>query len=172
MVRVFGMVWFRTDLWSNGSMWRFGRLPEKDWDEPFQVSLHTRQRKKKELTFVHIPTPALDWHIPVNTLLGSWRGNRQQQTVESDLRTCRSQWPRGLRHELSSPAQTLGSWVRIPLEAWMSGCVYSVFVLFCVQVAALRRADPPSKESYRLCKKSRNRKIGRASTKGCKALDK
>jgi hypothetical protein len=31
-------------------------------------------------------------------------------------------------------------------------CVYSVFVLFCVWVAALRRADPPSKESYRLCK--------------------
>jgi hypothetical protein len=32
-------------------------------------------------------------------------------------------------------------------------CVYSVFVLPCVQVAALQRADPPSKESYRLCKK-------------------
>jgi hypothetical protein len=29
-------------------------------------------------------------------------------------------------------------------------CVYSVFMLSCV--AALRRADPPSKESYRLCK--------------------
>jgi hypothetical protein len=57
----------------------------------------------------------------------------------------RSQWPRGLRHELSSPAQTLGSWVRIPLEVWMSVCVYSVYV------EALRRADPPSRESYRLC---------------------
>jgi hypothetical protein len=32
-------------------------------------------------------------------------------------------------------------------------CVFSVFVLFCVQVAALRRADHSSKESYRLCKK-------------------
>jgi hypothetical protein len=52
----------------------------------------------------------------------------------------RSQW-----HEPSSHAGTLGSWVRIPLEAWMSVCVYSVFV------AALRRADPPSKKSYRLC---------------------
>jgi hypothetical protein len=39
---------------------------------------------------------------------------------------CRSQWPRGLRHELSSPAQTLGSWIRIPLETWLSVCVYSV----------------------------------------------
>jgi hypothetical protein len=33
----------------------------------------------------------------------------------------------------------------------MSVCFYSVFVLSCVQVAALRRADPPFKESYRLC---------------------
>jgi hypothetical protein len=40
---------------------------------------------------------------------------------------------------------------RIPFEAWMSLCVYSVFVLFCVYVGALRRADPPSKESCRLC---------------------
>jgi hypothetical protein len=59
-----------------------------------------------------------------------------------------SQWPSCLR--LSLLAQTLGSWVRIPLEVWMLVCVYSVFVLFCVQVAALRRTDPPSKESYRL----------------------
>jgi hypothetical protein len=64
---------------------------------------------------------------------------------------CRSQWPRGLRHEPSSPARTLGSWIRIPLKAWMSVCFYSVFVLFCGYVAALRRADPPSKKSYRLC---------------------
>jgi hypothetical protein len=54
----------------------------------------------------------------------------------------RSQWPRGLRRELFSPSQTLGSWVRIPLEAWIFACVYSLFVLSCVQVAALRRADP------------------------------
>jgi hypothetical protein len=32
----------------------------------------------------------------------------------------------------------------------MSVCVYSVCAALCVQVAALRRADPPSKESYRL----------------------
>jgi hypothetical protein len=36
----------------------------------------------------------------------------------------------------------------------MSVCVYSVFVLSCVEETALRRADPPSKESYRLCKRS------------------
>jgi hypothetical protein len=27
--------------------------------------------------------------------------------------------PRGLRHELSLLARTLGSWVRIPLKTWM-----------------------------------------------------
>jgi hypothetical protein len=64
---------------------------------------------------------------------------------------CLSQRPRGLRHEPSSPARTLGSCVRIPLKAWMSVCVYSVFVLFCMLVAALRRAHPQSKESYWLC---------------------
>jgi hypothetical protein len=45
---------------------------------------------------------------------------------------CRPQWPRGLRYELSSLARTLRSWVRIPLNTWISVCVYSVFVLFCV----------------------------------------
>jgi hypothetical protein len=45
---------------------------------------------------------------------------------------CRSQWPRVLRREMSSPPQTLGSWVRIPLEAWMFVCVYSVCAVFCV----------------------------------------
>jgi hypothetical protein len=31
----------------------------------------------------------------------------------------RSHWPRSLSHEVSSPARTLRSWVRIPLKAWM-----------------------------------------------------
>jgi hypothetical protein len=30
-----------------------------------------------------------------------------------------SQWSSGLRYILSSAARTVGSWVRIPLEAWM-----------------------------------------------------
>jgi hypothetical protein len=41
----------------------------------------------------------------------------------------RSQWPLRLWQELSSPAQTLGSWVRIPLQ---DGCLYVFIVcLFC-----------------------------------------
>jgi hypothetical protein len=44
--------------------------------------------------------------------------------VRSECR--RPQWPR------SSPAPKLRSWVRIPLQAWMLVCVYSVFVLSCV----------------------------------------
>jgi hypothetical protein len=32
----------------------------------------------------------------------------------------------------ASPAETLGMWVPIPLEAWMSVCVYSVCAVLCV----------------------------------------
>jgi hypothetical protein len=45
---------------------------------------------------------------------------------------CRSQWPRGLRRK-SASAWLLGSWVRIPLRAWMF--VSCVSMLCCpVQV--------------------------------------
>jgi hypothetical protein len=40
-------------------------------------------------------------------------------------------------------------------------CVFYLVVLFCVELAALRRDDPPSKESYRLCIGLRNWKSGR-----------
>jgi hypothetical protein len=61
---------------------------------------------------------------------------------------CRTQWPRGLRHELSSPTETLLSWVRAPFETWVSVSVFitRIFVLFCVQVAALLLADTPVQE--------------------------
>jgi hypothetical protein len=45
---------------------------------------------------------------------------------------CLSQWPRRLRYELSSLARTLGSWVRIPLKAWMS--VYAFILCLCCSV--------------------------------------
>jgi hypothetical protein len=57
--------------------------------------------------------------------------------------------------------------------AWgMDVCVFILSMLSCVQVAALRRADPPFKESYWLCIRSRNRKSGQGPTKDCKAIDK
>jgi hypothetical protein len=38
----------------------------------------------------------------------------------------------GLRHEISSPAQILVLWVRIPLDAYISVCVNFVYVVLCV----------------------------------------
>jgi hypothetical protein len=53
-----------------------------------------------------------------------------------------------------------------PLKHWDRGfeshlrhgclCTFILFVLSCLQAAAFRRADPPSKESYRLCKRYRS----------------
>jgi hypothetical protein len=42
------------------------------------------------------------------------------------INQCRSQWPRGLRHELSSSARMLRLWVRISLALV---CVFILFVL-------------------------------------------
>jgi hypothetical protein len=72
----------------------------------------TKTKKKRSVKFVYICT-----RVSIN--IRRFTNNR-------------SQWPRGLRHELSSPARTLGSQVRIPLKSWIYVCVYSVFVLFCV----------------------------------------
>jgi hypothetical protein len=63
-----------------------------------------------------------------------WSFHPQEVSVCSifiELRLCnrRSQWPRGLRYELFSPVQTLGSWVRIPQR---HGCL--CLRLFCVYV--------------------------------------
>jgi hypothetical protein len=62
-------------------------------------------------------------------------------TIYSSLRTAwimgpvvlefRSQWPRGLKHELWN-FRTLGSWVRTPIKTWIFVYVYSMFVLSCV----------------------------------------
>jgi hypothetical protein len=59
-------------------------------------------------------------------------GDKISLKIQWPQSLCRSQWPRGLRHELSSLARTRGSWVRIQFKAWMSVWVYSMFVLFCM----------------------------------------
>jgi hypothetical protein len=48
------------------------------------------------------------------------------------LHQSHSQWPRGPGHELFPPAITMGSWVRIQLEAWMSVCLFRVCGLLCI----------------------------------------
>jgi hypothetical protein len=55
-------------------------------------------------------------------------------TLTDHVRNMTIRNTRGLRHEMSSPAWTLGSWFRIPIETWMFVCVYSVFVLPCVSI--------------------------------------
>jgi hypothetical protein len=48
---------------------------------------------------------------------------RRDQISNTHRRGSRSQWPRGLRHEMSSPAQTMGLWVQIQLKARMSAFI-------------------------------------------------
>jgi hypothetical protein len=54
-----------------------------------------------------------------------------------------SQWPRGLRHELSLPDQTLGSWVSNPTRG-MDVCVsvFCVCVVLCIG-SSLATCCPP-----------------------------
>jgi hypothetical protein len=77
-----------------------------------------------------------------------------------------SQWSHGLRYKMSSLPRTLGSCIRISLKAHGYLCAFILFVLFCVQVTVLWRADPPPMESYRLCIGLRNWQRDRGPTKG------
>jgi hypothetical protein len=43
----------------------------------------------------------------------------------------RSQWPRDLRHVLSSTSRILGTRVRIPIGTWMCVCVFLCCVVLC-----------------------------------------
>jgi hypothetical protein len=80
----------------------------------------------------------------------SGRCDNSHEICGNYIHESRSLWPRGLRHEPSSPAQTLRSWVRIQLEARMTVCGFILCLCcpVCVQVAVFRRADPPSKGFY------------------------
>jgi hypothetical protein len=96
----------------------------------------------------------------LSTVVGNLWNTRGNLMVNSFYR--RSQRPRGLRQELSSLARTLGSWIRIPLEAWMS--VFCVFILYYAFYAGSGLA------TYRLCIGWRNSKSGHGPTKGCRAV--
>jgi hypothetical protein len=49
---------------------------------------------------------------------------------------------RDIKYQMSSPARTLGSWVRILLKAWMSVCFYSLFVFSCVSSGLATGSSP------------------------------
>jgi hypothetical protein len=67
------------------------------------------------------------FHVPGIYLTTSTRVTNEKEFGRTIEKACRSQYPLGLRHELSSLARTLGSWVRIPLKEWMS--VLCAFIL-------------------------------------------
>jgi hypothetical protein len=76
--------------------------------------------------------------LPLLLLVGQLCG--LAQFCCGNIHTGRSQWPRSLRHELSSIAWTLGSWVRIPLKAWTS--VLCAFILcLCCSLCKERPCD-------------------------------
>jgi hypothetical protein len=100
---------------------------------PRSVSVHTSTKKKKTGRGYVNPQRSSGTGAPEN-LLSPLKEHSlplapQAAPVPTYKDKCRSQWD-----ELSSPARTLVSWVLMPLDEWISVCVSSVFVLFCVQV--------------------------------------
>jgi hypothetical protein len=84
-----------------------------------------------------------------------WSGNELLHVLKTyTLILCRSHQPRDLRHELSSLARTLGSWVRMALKAWMFGvcmCLFCVCVVLCLG-RGFATSWSPVQESYHLWK--------------------
>jgi hypothetical protein len=83
------------------------------------------------------------------------------------IHSCWSQWPCGIRHKPFSPAQTLVSWVRIPLKAWMSVCAYSL----CVGNGLVTGSSAVQGVLPSAQKKISNWKSGQGLTKGCRAIE-
>jgi hypothetical protein len=104
-----------------------GRTPRTS-DQPVARPLPTHRATQTQNKRTH-KHPCLKWD---SNLRSQHSSERRQLITYLRFNKSRSQWPRSLRHELSSLARMLGSWVRILLKAWMSVCIYSVFVLFCV----------------------------------------
>jgi hypothetical protein len=76
-----------------------------------------------------------------------------------------------MKYELSSPVQTLGPWARIPLEAPMSVCVYSVFVLSCVCRSLATGWSPVEGVLHIVHRVTRLKKSGQGPTKSCRAIE-
>jgi hypothetical protein len=89
----------------------------------------------KLTTYLHFPTC---FNGTVLNYLSTGRSLPLQKFLKLQIKS-RSQFSRGLRHELSSLARTLGSWVRIPLKAWMSVCAF--ILCLCCPVCRWRPCD-------------------------------
>jgi hypothetical protein len=78
----------------------------------------------------------------------------------------------GLRHEPSSPARKLGSWVRISLEAWMFVCVrlFCVCVVLCVGRGLATGWSPVQGVLPTVYRIKELKKIDQAPTMGCRAV--
>jgi hypothetical protein len=93
------------------------------------------------------------FRILVGKVLGrQWR--KRENNIKVDFREVGfikmkgvwswSQWPSGLRNELSSLPWTPDPWVRIPLRVWMfSVCVVCTFVCVCVCDELITRLRSP-----------------------------
>jgi hypothetical protein len=106
-----------------------------------------RNRINTELSFYHCISILYTVYRTIRVILPIKYKNIWQVLYNRS----RSGWQRRIRHELSSPARTMWSWVRNHFDAWISVWVNSESMLFSVQVAALRRADPWSKVSSLMC---------------------
>jgi hypothetical protein len=131
----------RNKLHRNVSLW--SRDPEKwalpqDWEDRYDSMSFTAIVKERN-------SSAEQWHYarsmypevaycPPQPLWKQhdyccWGDNHRDTRVVTWIAHCytiggRLQCPRGLRHELSSSAQTLGTWVRMPFDSFVSASVY------------------------------------------------
>jgi hypothetical protein len=115
-------------------------------------------------------------HFRSSCCSGSRNSNSLQPIVQLSfpkliLIWSRSQWPRGLKHELSSLARKLGSWVGIPLKPWMSVlCAFTLFVLFCVGGSGLTTGWFPVKGVLPIVYKIKKLKSGQGPAKDCRTI--
>jgi hypothetical protein len=127
-------------------------LPLLPWKDLLTCSQEDATNHPEPAESPFLPEYIISLRPHYKIILTKWTGSRWQ-------------WSRGLRHELSSLARTLGSWILIPLKAWMS-CELP-FCLCCsvCRQRLLRRVNPSSKKSYQLSMRLRNWKRLQCPTK-------
>jgi hypothetical protein len=76
----------------------FCHLPEGDRDKPKESQCSSRYSNRSPPDYKYVSSVTACVHIP----------RRFVVFLTFQIHCCRSQWPRGLRHELFSPARALG----------------------------------------------------------------